>query len=223
MSRKFVPQAAALVRRRPRFFVATSLPVVLAAVVVAVAGGSGAATIRKGATRATGIARASAAGTTSSLAAAAATTATSGPQVIQDTFQGVSPDVSSLPVLPVPQSPIQSREIESLKPSAAPAGTKDPVVQGKKGSGPISTPIQNFDGICLPFGEPCALLSSCGCLPPDTNGEVGPTQYVQMVNTDFAIFSKSGAVLRTATPINELWANSDGECKTHNDGDPVVV
>jgi hypothetical protein len=44
-----------------------------------------------------------------------------------------------------------------------------------------------------------------------------------MVNTDFTVFSKTGAVLRGATPINQLWANTDGECKTHNDGDPVVV
>jgi hypothetical protein len=32
--------------------------------------------------------------------------------------------------------------------------------------------------------------------------------------------SKTGAVLRTSTPINELWANTNGECKTYNDGDP---
>jgi len=30
-------------------------------------------------------------------------------------------------------------------------------------------------------------------------------------------------VLRGATPINQLWANTNGECKTHNDGDPVVL
>src|SRR5919197_1110964 len=88
----------------------------------------------------------------------------------------------------------------------------DGTFQGKKGTGTISTPIQNFDGICLPFGEPCSLPSSCSCLPPDTNGEVGATQYVQMVNSDFAVFSKSGAVLRTATPINQLWASAGGEC-----------
>jgi hypothetical protein len=52
---------------------------------------------------------------------------------------------------------------------------------------------------------------------------VGATQYVQMVNTDFAVFSKNGAVLRTATPINQLWANAGGECKTYNNGDPVVL
>ena len=75
--------------------------------------------------------------------------------------------------------------IESLKPSGTVPGAKDPVVQKAKGSGPISGPIQNFDGICLPFGPPCAQPSSCSCLPPDTDGEVGATQYVQMVNSDF--------------------------------------
>src|SRR3954447_21358188 len=207
---------------RRRTVIVTALPVVLAAVVVAVAGGSGTRTTGKGATHAYGIARASTAGI-SAVGGTALATSTAGPQVINGQFQGTSPDVSSLPVLPVPHSPIQARQIESLKPGNAPPGAKDPVVQKAKGTGPISGPIQNFDGICLPFGAPCALPSSCSCLPPDTDGEVGSSQYVQMVNTDFAVFSKTGQVLRGATPINQLWANTDGECKTHNNGDPVVL
>jgi hypothetical protein len=208
---------------RRRAVVVAALPVVLAAVVIAVAGGSGAGTRGKDATRAFGIARASSTGAPVT-GLAVNTASTAGPQVINGDFQGTSPEVSSLPVLPVPHSPLQTRQIESLKPGPAPPGAKDPVVQKTKGSGPISGPIQNFDGICLPFGPPCALPSSCSCLPPDTDGEVGATQYVQMVNTDFAVFSKAtGATLRGATPINQLWANTDGECKTHNDGDPVVL
>jgi hypothetical protein len=219
MTRKLVPQVAASLRRRRRTLVVASLPLVLAAVAVALAG---AGTSEKGATGAVGIARASSAGGTS-LSAASATSPTFGPHVVNGAFQGVSPDVSSLPVLPVPQAPLQARGIESLAPANRPPGVEDPVVQSRKGAGPISAPIQNFDGICLPFGDPCGLPSSCSCLPPDTNGEVGATQYVQMVNSDFAVFSKSGAVLRTATPINQLWANAGGECAAHNDGDPVVV
>jgi hypothetical protein len=157
------------------------------------------------------------------LASTATPSASFGPHVSNGIFQGTSPEVSSLPVLPVTPGQLHSREIESLKPQQSAPGAKDPVVQGKKGSGPISAPIQNFDGICLPFGEPCDLKSSCSCLPPDTNGEVGATQYVQMVNTDFVVFSKTGQVLRGATPINQLWANAGGECAVHNDGDPVVL
>jgi hypothetical protein len=221
MSRKLLPQAAALVARRRRVLVVASLPLAIAAVVVAVAGGAGTRTSPSGASH--GIARASAVNGPTQLAASGSTSPTAGPQVIEGNFQGESPAVSSLPVLPVVKGPIHTREIEALRPAPAQQNAKDPVVQGKKGTAPISGPIQNFDGICLPFGEPCSLPSSCSCLPPDTNGEVGSTQYVQMVNTDFAVFSKTGAVLRGATPINQLWANTDGECKTHNEGDPVVL
>jgi hypothetical protein len=82
---------------------------------------------------------------------------------------------SSLPVLPVIPGQLTAREIESLRPSSQTGNAKNPVVQSKKGTGPISTPIQNFEGICLPFGPPCQLPSGCSCLPPDTNGEVGAT------------------------------------------------
>src|SRR5919206_519123 len=223
MVRKFVSGAARLLTRRRRFAIVASLPVVLGALALALAGAVGTGTTGKGAAHSYGIARASAVGGSTSLTSSTTTDTSFGPHVIQGTFDGESPAVSSLPVLPVPQSPLHALPIESLTPSSAAARPQDPVVQKTKGVGPISGPIQNFDGICLPFGPPCALPSSCSCLPPDTDGEVGATQYVQMVNTDFAVFSKSGQVLRTATPINELFANTDGECKTHNDGDPVVV
>ena len=39
----------------------------------------------------------------------------------------------------------------------------------------IPTPLLNFDGIPFPG-------VGCNCAPPDTNGAVGLTQYVQMVN-----------------------------------------
>jgi hypothetical protein len=197
-------------------------PAVLACVALAAAGGSGERTSGKAATG--GIARASSAGSGSPTLVSGTQSTSFGPNVSTGIYQGVSPAVSSLPVLPVtPPASITSKENETLGSGGAPSDVKDPVVQSKRGSGPISTPIQNFDGACLPFGPPCAEPSSCGCLPPDTNGEVGGTQYVQMVNTDFTVFSKTGAVERGATPIDQLWANTNGECKTHDDGDPVVV
>ncbi|MGZ6727751.1 MAG: hypothetical protein ACXVFC_00385, partial [Gaiellaceae bacterium] len=206
---------------RKRTLVVASLPVVLAGAILALAGGSGGGTAAKGA--AVGLVRASNSGASQSSLASAGISGTFGPHVSQGLYQGVSPDVSSLPVLPVSAGPLHTRDNESLRPGGAPPGTKDPVIQKKKGSGPISAPIQNFDGICLPFGPPCAEPSSCSCLPPDTEGEVGATQYVQSVNTDFAVYSKTGAVLRAATPLNQLWANAGGECAAHNDGDPVTV
>jgi hypothetical protein len=189
----------------------------LAGATLAIAGG----TAGKRATH--GLVRASGSGTAAgSSLASTNTTSSFGPNVIDGIYQGESPPVSQLPVLPVNPGPLHARDNESLQ-SGGSTNAQDPVVQHRKGTGPISAPIQNFDGICLPFGPPCNQPSSCSCLPPDTNGEVGATQYVQTVNTDFAVYSKTGAVLRTATPINQLWANTSGECKTHNEGDPVVL
>jgi hypothetical protein len=185
----------------------------------AIAFAGGAATQKKAVH---GLVRASNSATGGSSLASASATSSFGPNVLNGIYEGESPAVSSLPVLPVIPGQVQARGIESLQQGGG-SNVQDPVVQRHKGTGPLSAPIQNFDGICLPFGPPCAQQSSCNCLPPDTNGEAGATQYVQIVNTDFAVYSKTGAVQRTATPIDELWANTNGECKLHDDGDPVVL
>ena len=60
--------------------------------------------------------------------------------------------------------------------------------------------------------------------PPDTNGAVGLTQYVQWVNTSFAVFNKSnGALIAGPTAGNTLWSGFGGGCQTNNDGDPIVL
>src|SRR5713101_6301391 len=60
--------------------------------------------------------------------------------------------------------------------------------------------------------------------PPDTNGAVGATQYVQWVNESFAVFSKTtGAIVAGfPKPGNTLWSGFGGGCETNNDGDPIV-
>src|SRR5205807_1424830 len=60
--------------------------------------------------------------------------------------------------------------------------------------------------------------------PPDTNGAVGATQYVQWVNESFAVFNKStGALVAGPTAGNSLWAGFGAGCQTNNDGDPIVA
>ena len=60
--------------------------------------------------------------------------------------------------------------------------------------------------------------------PPDTDGAAGATQYVQWVNTSFAIFNKStGALLAGPTAGNTLWSGFGGGCENNNDGDIVVL
>jgi hypothetical protein len=60
--------------------------------------------------------------------------------------------------------------------------------------------------------------------PPDTVGAVGATQYVQWVNTYFAVFNKSTGAIAAGFPKagNSPWAGFGGGCQTNNDGDPIV-
>src|ERR1051325_2465910 len=65
---------------------------------------------------------------------------------------------------------------------------------------------------------------ACNCAAPDTNGEVGATQYVQIVNEGFQVFSKStGASVYGPAGITSLWSGFGGVCQNNGDGDPVVL
>lgn len=59
--------------------------------------------------------------------------------------------------------------------------------------------------------------------PPDTNGAVGATEYVQWVNAQFAVFDKvTGALVAGPTDGNTPWTGFGGGCEINNDGDPIV-
>jgi len=70
----------------------------------------------------------------------------------------------------------------------------------------------NFDGI-----------PSTGSVPPDPSGAAGLTQYVEVVNTELAVYSKTGTTLLGPVPTNTLWAGFGGGCETNNNGDGTVV
>src|SRR6266545_3865482 len=61
--------------------------------------------------------------------------------------------------------------------------------------------------------------------PPDTNGDVGPTYYIQTVHTSVGIFRKSDGVLITGFSFDTLMSqgNFGNACDTQNFGDPTVV
>ena len=76
----------------------------------------------------------------------------------------------------------------------------------------------SFDGVGVGLGN----FSPSGN-PPDVNGRVGATQYVQWNNTSFAVFNKTtGALEYGPASGNTLFQALGGLCASHNDGDPVV-
>jgi hypothetical protein len=92
----------------------------------------------------------------------------------------------------------------------------DTVVQKDAGSGTMPATNANFDGIQW-------AQSDCNCTPPDTNGDVGPNDYVQIVNTAFAVFDKATGNIRYGpAAINTVWQGFGGLCESQNSGDPVM-
>jgi hypothetical protein len=61
--------------------------------------------------------------------------------------------------------------------------------------------------------------------PPDTHGDVGPTHYIQAVNTSVGIFNKSTGARLAAFTFNNFFvaAGGSGACATLNYGDPIVL
>jgi hypothetical protein len=97
----------------------------------------------------------------------------------------------------------------------------DAVVQRKSVLGMLAPnipqPILNFDGVP-------DVSSFCGCEPPDTNGAVGSTQYVQMVNVAYQVFDKTdGSSILGPNSIESIWTGMPGTCFSAGEGDPVVM
>src|SRR5215208_847719 len=100
----------------------------------------------------------------------------------------------------------------------------DPVIQSsfwqqRMTSLAIPAPSRQWAGIgegdC---GQPCKGS------PPDTNGAVGKTQYVQMVNDALQVFDKlTGTSLLGPIQLRSVWLGFGDTCPNGGAGDPVVV
>jgi hypothetical protein len=139
------------------------------------------------------------------------------PVVISEAHHDVSPPLRSIP----PAAPLARTgdEVENAIPHPSGAtGGPDLALQPPLTSLPPGMPgtIANFAGA---QNSDNAFL----VFPPDTNGDVGPNNYVQMVNLTFTIFSKTGTRLLGPLATNTLWSGFGGLCQSNNDGDPIVL
>ena len=76
-----------------------------------------------------------------------------------------------------------------------------------------SGPVQNFEGIG----------NISGVYPPDTQGDVGPNNYVQVVNLNFEIWNKTGTSLYGPVALSTIWQGIPAPWNNTNNGDPVVL
>ena len=79
---------------------------------------------------------------------------------------------------------------------------------------------QNFEGLS---NEDNFNIFGFRVNPPDPNGEVGPNNYIEMVNLTFAVYDKSGNRLLGPVDTGTLWDNFAVPDCTDPSGDPVVM
>ncbi len=101
----------------------------------------------------------------------------------------------------------KSRPSEFLK-SIREKEQSDPVVQTIFGNKPLPAPVINFDG-----------QETATTCPPDPDGAVGLTQYVQAINTSFEVFDKTGKALTGKKSFSSLFSGANQNDLT----DPIVL
>lgn len=92
-------------------------------------------------------------------------------------------------------------------------GSTDPVLQTSYPPAAPPMTVSSFDGI-----------GWTGSVPPDTNVAVGDMQVVEVVNTYFAIFDKSGNLQAGPSEIRQMFASlPTDDCYTRRGSDPIVL
>ena len=85
---------------------------------------------------------------------------------------------------------------------------------------PMPSPGNNFSG--LSFSQTVVGGTAGAGHPSDDNGDVGRNHYIQAVNSSYAIYNKSGALLAAFTE-DSLHSGTGTMCDGHSSGDPIVL
>jgi hypothetical protein len=103
-----------------------------------------------------------------------------------------------------------------------PGGQKQPLPGAEQPRAAVAAPSAPAPAPTISFKGLDKAAWGAG-FPPDTVGDVGPTHFVQAVNTSVGIFRKSDGVRLAAFTFDDLWAATGTACDSDNAGDPTVV
>jgi hypothetical protein len=127
-------------------------------------------------------------------------------------------DLRDLPQLPdgagqggtIPLLPIPGQQRPALDPDL-----RDPVAQTAQGQVQMPAPIITFAGL---------QGSDAGSwVPPDTNGDVGLTHYVQVVNIGIGMYDKATGAELVKISYNDFFDGTGTLCDYSNRGDVIVL
>jgi hypothetical protein len=144
------------------------------------------------------------------------------PKFIWDTTHDVSPPLRVLAqgrVAPDAEDPADEAD---LGPTALRDNgfSGDGAVQATQPTATIPSTQRNFEGLS---NQDNFNIFGGRVNPPDPVGEVGPNNYVEMVNLTFAVYDKSGNVQLGPVDTGTLWSGFAVPDCTDPSGDPVVL
>ncbi|HEY8187706.1 MAG TPA: hypothetical protein VIF64_16665, partial [Pyrinomonadaceae bacterium] len=130
-------------------------------------------------------------------------------------------DLRNLPFIPVTEQ--EEEEVRLMRHPPQEGATNkssDPIILEGRPAEAVNmpTPLQTFAGMTQNLG--CS-----SCLPPDTDGDVGPNHYVQAVNSSIRVHDKSGNVLAGPVTYNSFFSalGTSTPCgNNQNQGDGIV-
>lgn len=127
------------------------------------------------------------------------------------------PEREQPPVVPVPLPGTTGNNTSGTNTAALDTGTAGTTGTNQGANAPAPSALISFDGLDY--------TTWGGGHPPDTNGDVGPTYYIETVNTSIGIFQKSDGSQVAAFRFNTFMSQGHfgNLCDTNNFGDPVVL
>jgi hypothetical protein len=150
------------------------------------------------------------------------------PEVLSATRHDVSAPMRDILQTMPPQTPMGTEQEPYLIPNILlkPANQPSALVPdySHMQRAPMGIPAPAVD---LSFETISSTTSLCGCLPPDTNGDVSDQHYIQWVNSAWQIFDKVTGAVNPSTPTprpgNSFFVGFGGKCETTNAGDPIAL
>ncbi len=152
-----------------------------------------------------------------------------------------------------PTKPASSPTPDALAAQSAGEGDAEPIIEvpmlplpkGETGAGDASAPFaaapKQLDGMAesnapQTLSMPGPIVSFDGLSnqdnfnafgfrvsPPDTDGDVGPNHYVQIVNLLVRVYDKAGNPLTAPFKLSSLFAPLGGQCAASDQGDPIAL
>jgi len=131
-------------------------------------------------------------------------------------YFAISRPLSELPIVLAgkdePKNKVKKEQLNIFIDEMQPQGhdVMDALVQNKLGGIKTRGPIRSIPG-------------QDGGYPPDTQGDVSPDHYVQVVNVKLQIWNKEGNSVYGPVNISSFWNDLTGPWTGTNDGDPIVL